>query len=195
MIIRKLFKFTNKHIVRNCSSNRCKYSIHGHTYQVEIFLEGNKLDNGSMILDFGILKGPVKNIFKAFENSYSYWSKESCEFQSYIIENNRKILELPFSPSAECYSIFFFYLIDRILSNTKFSNGEGKISLKSVRVHETETGYAECFKKDLKKFKKKMNLNHAKYIDKYDKELQNFFNDLVSGSKIKFVNNKVEQQI
>ncbi|HCN16273.1 MAG TPA: 6-carboxytetrahydropterin synthase QueD, partial [Moraxellaceae bacterium] len=34
MRIRKLFKFENAHIVRNCSSDRCKYSIHGHSYQI-----------------------------------------------------------------------------------------------------------------------------------------------------------------
>ncbi|MBP8064536.1 MAG: 6-carboxytetrahydropterin synthase QueD, partial [Acinetobacter sp.] len=31
MIIRKLFKFENAHVVRNCTSDRCKRSIHGHS--------------------------------------------------------------------------------------------------------------------------------------------------------------------
>ncbi len=34
MIIRKLFEFENAHIVRFCSSSRCKSSIHGQHYLV-----------------------------------------------------------------------------------------------------------------------------------------------------------------
>ena len=36
MLIRKLFKFENAHIVRGCSTERCKYSIHGHSYKVTV---------------------------------------------------------------------------------------------------------------------------------------------------------------
>ena len=35
MIIRKLFKFENAHIVRGCSTQRCRASLHGHSYKVE----------------------------------------------------------------------------------------------------------------------------------------------------------------
>ena len=38
MIIRKLYRFEASHIVRNCSSDRCKYSVHGHSFRVELFL-------------------------------------------------------------------------------------------------------------------------------------------------------------
>ncbi|MEL0028882.1 MAG: 6-carboxytetrahydropterin synthase, partial [Perlucidibaca sp.] len=46
MLIRKLFRFENAHIVRNCSSDRCRRSIHGHSYQVEVLLEAHALDHG-----------------------------------------------------------------------------------------------------------------------------------------------------
>ena len=55
--IRKEFTFNNAHIVRNCSSDRCKYTAHAHTYRVEVFLKSDKLDNGYMAVDFGLLKG------------------------------------------------------------------------------------------------------------------------------------------
>ena len=60
MIIRKKFKFEGAHIVRNCSTKRCKTSIHGHSYKVEVFFTSNKLDNGFMILDFGLTKKHIK---------------------------------------------------------------------------------------------------------------------------------------
>lgn len=61
MLIRKLFKFENAHIVRNCTSDRCKRSIHGHSYKVELLLKASKLDHGQMVYDFGLLKGVIKN--------------------------------------------------------------------------------------------------------------------------------------
>ena len=54
MIIRKLFEFENAHIVRFCSSKRCKSSIHGHSYKVEVLLESKYLDNAGMVYDFGL---------------------------------------------------------------------------------------------------------------------------------------------
>ena len=46
MLIRKLFKFENAHIVRGCSTRRCSHSIHGHSYKVELLLEAFALDHG-----------------------------------------------------------------------------------------------------------------------------------------------------
>lgn len=46
MLIRKKYTFEGAHIVRNCSSDRCKKSIHGHSYIVEVLFTSDKLDNG-----------------------------------------------------------------------------------------------------------------------------------------------------
>lgn len=153
MIIRKLFKFEGAHIVRNCSSDRCKRSIHGHSYVVEVFLTSNGLDNGQMILDFGLLKGTVKDLVDSFDHAYSMWDRESSEFSSFIKENSARYIQMPVSPSAEMYSLMFFFLIDKIIKNTEFNNGEKEVELHSVRVHETTTGYAESFREDLQYWK------------------------------------------
>ncbi len=150
MIIRKLFKFEGAHIVRNCSTNRCKKSIHGHSYEVEVFFTSNKLDNGFMILDFGLTKKHIKNIIDSFDHAYSLWSEESEEFKNFFKTNSERWIEIPLSPSAEVYSLMFLKLITQILNNTKLTNGEGKVKVSSVRVHETKTGYAEAFVRDLK---------------------------------------------
>lgn len=149
MIIRKLFKFEGAHIVRNCSSVRCKKSLHGHSYIVEVFLTADKFDNGYMILDFGLLKGPIKDFLDSFDHAYSLWCRESEEFKKCIFDNSSRWVMLPLSPSAESYALMFFFVITKILQVTKFSNGEGNIKVSSVRVHETATGYAEAFEEDL----------------------------------------------
>lgn len=149
MIIRKLFKFEGAHIVRDCSSDYCKKSIHGHSYIVEIFLTADKLDNGCMIVDFGLLKTTVKDFIESFDHAWSYWDRESKEYQDFVHENSERYVHMPISPSAEGYSLMMFYVIDKIIKNTEFQNGETNVTLTSVRVHETTTGYAECFREDL----------------------------------------------
>ena len=149
MIIRKKFKFEGAHIVRDCSSDRCKKSLHGHSYVVEVFLTSTKLDFGQMIYDFGLTKGTIKDIIDSFDHAYAMWNKESDEFKNFIKTNSDRYIEMPVSPSAECFSLTLLFLIDKILQATEFKNGEGEVRVKSVRVHETETGYAEAFLEDL----------------------------------------------
>lgn len=149
MIIRKLFKFEGAHIVRNCYSEKCKYNLHGHSFKVEVFLEGKKLDRAGMLCDFSILKGQVKDFIESFDHCYFFWNKESEGFKSFIKGNFERWISLPFSPSAENLSILFYWAITRILFQTKFCNGEGPILVRAVRVHETDTGYAEARRDDL----------------------------------------------
>ena len=147
MLIRKQFKFEGAHIVRKCSSLRCRKSIHGHSYIVEVFIKSNTLDNGQMVYDFGLL-GAVKEFIDSFDHTYVMWRDENKEFKDFIKANSDRYIEMPVSPSAECFSLVFFKFIDFILNRTEYKNGEGTVELHSVRVHETATGYAECFRED-----------------------------------------------
>ena len=56
---------------------------------------------------------------------------------------------MPINPTAEQYALMFLYLIDKILSNTKMKNNEKGVTVSSVKVHETDTGYALAERKDL----------------------------------------------
>ena len=149
MVIRKQFTFNGQHIVRNCSSERCKKSIHSHSYLVEIFITSKGLDTGQMVMDFGLMKGTIKDFIGSFGNAYSMWNMEKQEFKDVIYENNLRYIEMPVSPSAESYSLMFFYFIDKIIKATEFNNGEQGVELNAVRVHETKTGYAEASREDL----------------------------------------------
>lgn len=153
MIIRKKYKFEGAHIVRNCSSDRCKRSLHGHSYIVEVFFTANSLDNGQMVLDFGLTKGRIGDLVDSFDHAYSMWRIETPKFKTFINQNSERVVEMPVSPSAEMYSLMFFFIIDKMLENTVFNNGEQGVRLHSVRVHETETGYAESFREDLSMWK------------------------------------------
>lgn len=149
MIIRKKFTFEGAHIVRNCSSDRCKKSLHGHSYVVEVFLTSKGFDNGMMVYDFGLMKGTIKDFVDSFDHAQSIWTVEKEEDKNFFKQYGLRWIEMPVSPSAEGYALMFTYAIDKILKNTKFANGEQGVKIHAVRVHETTTGYAEATMDDV----------------------------------------------
>ena len=149
MLIRKLFKFENAHIVRNCTSDRCKRSIHGHSYKVELLLKASKLDHGQMVYDFGLLKGVIKDLFDSFDHAICFWQQDNAEYIQACKTFSARWVSLPVSPSAEQFSRIFFYLAQQVLTSTETQNGEGDVEVYSVIVHETDTGYAQSFAEDI----------------------------------------------
>ena len=148
MIIRKLFKFENAHIVRGCSTQRCSENIHGHSYKVEVLLESNYLDNGQMVYDFGLTKRYIKEMIDSFDHAITLWSGDDREYIASMKRFSNRWIELPVSPSAEQFSRIIYLIVERILLCTDMQNGERDVKLQSIIVHETETGYAQCFRED-----------------------------------------------
>jgi len=148
MIIRKLFKFENAHVVRGCSTIRCRSSLHGHSYQVELLFESNFLDNGQMVYDFGLMKQNMKTIVDSFDHAIAIWSKDDESYIKDMQKHSDRWILLPVSPSCEQFSRVIFLLIEKLLDLTATQNGERDVKLRSVVVHETQTGYAECFYED-----------------------------------------------
>ncbi|MFC4160005.1 6-pyruvoyl trahydropterin synthase family protein [Chitinimonas lacunae] len=148
MLIRKLFKFENAHIVRNCSSDRCRRSIHGHSYKVEVLLEAHALDHGHMVYDFGLMKGTIRDVIDGFDHAICFWDRDDPDYIDWAKRFSARWISLPVSPSAEQFARLFFVLIDAILKNTAMANGEQDVQLHSVIAHETETGYAQAFRHD-----------------------------------------------
>ena len=133
MIIRKLFRFENAHIVRFCSSKRCRTSIHGHSYVAEILLSSNFLDNAGI---------------DSFDHATTIFSGDNDEYKNDLKKHSARWIEIPLNPSAEQFCRIFFVLIERLLELSVMNNGEREVKLHSIIVHETDTGYAQCFKED-----------------------------------------------
>jgi len=148
MIIRKMFKFENAHIVRGCSTRRCSENIHGHSYKIEVLLESNYLDHGQMVYDFGLTKLYIKELIDSFDHAITLWSEDDLEYISAMKKYSNRWVELPVSPSAEQFSRVIYLMVERVLECTKMQNGEQDVKLHSIIVHETETGYAQGFKED-----------------------------------------------
>ncbi|WP_310438845.1 6-pyruvoyl tetrahydropterin synthase family protein [Sulfuricurvum sp.] len=148
MIIRKLFKFENAHVVRGCSTQRCRASIHGHSYKVEVLFESAYLDNGQMIYDFGLMKQGIKELIDSFDHAVAIWDGDETEYIEAMKSHSNRWAMLPVSPSCEQFSRIMFVMIDKLIWFTKMVNGEKMVRLSSIIVHETETGYAQCFRED-----------------------------------------------
>ncbi len=148
MIIRKSFKFENAHIVRGCSTQRCRASLHGHSYKVEVLFESQYLDNGQMVYDFGLMKQGMKELIDSFDHSIALWDGDDEKYINDMKDHSNRWAQLPVSPSAEQFSRVIFVMLDKLLWFTKTVNGEKMVRLSSIIVHETETGYAQCFRED-----------------------------------------------
>ena len=153
MKIRKEFRVESAHIVRNCTSHRCSHSIHGHSAVVEVFLEGDTLDNAGMLYDFGLLKTTVKEFIDSMDHCYILCKHDAPKFKEFIKNSCDRWIELPFNPSAECLSMFIHYWINYIIEHTNTNNGEGKIRCSGVRYHETATGWAESSQADIDNYR------------------------------------------
>ena len=150
MVIRKEFRVESAHIVRNCTSERCSHSIHGHSAVIELFFESDQLDNAQMVMDFGLMKTSIKQFIDSMDHCYLLCDKDKPEFKEFITKECDRYIVMPFNPSAEMLSLYIFKNVSNILELTNLANGEHNVKLKAVRYSETVTGYAECNENDLK---------------------------------------------
>ena len=197
MIIRKEFRVESAHIVRNCTSERCSHSIHGHSAVIEVFFEGTKPDNAGMLIDFGLMKTTIKSFIDSMDHCYLLWSKDKEEFKKFIKENCDRWIELPFNPSAENLAVWLHGCVDDIIGSHQWNNGEDPTArVKAVRYHETTTGYAKSSIDDVYKNKwiphelfKDIEYSSGVIRD-WSPELKEI---LINGNTI--VNPKIEQQV
>jgi 6-pyruvoyltetrahydropterin/6-carboxytetrahydropterin synthase len=113
-----------------------------------VFFTADGLDNGGMIMDFGLMKNNIKDIIDSFDHAESIWSKDQLAVEQAECFSERHVI-MPVTPSAEQYSLLFLFIIDNIIKATEFNNNEKNVRVFSVIVHETDTGYAQAFREDL----------------------------------------------
>lgn len=153
MIIRKTFKAETAHIVRNAYTERCRGSIHGHSYLYELFLSSTDLDNAGMVTDFTFVKKYFNPLFDSFDHTSVLMTSEKEEIKDCFLKNFERVVIADWNSTAELQSRFFttisYFIIVYLNTFKLWENGERNVRVKSVRVHETKTGYAECTVDDL----------------------------------------------
>ena len=89
MKIGRLYSFEAAHVVRDCASKRCKYSIHGHSYTAEIALSAKGLDKAGMIYDFGLMKREIGSIIDCFDHSTILFTGDDDGYKNMISQEIR----------------------------------------------------------------------------------------------------------
>ena len=193
MVIRKEFRVESAHIVRNCTSERCSHSIHGHSAVIELFFESDQLDNAQMVMDFGLMKTSIKQFVDSMDHCYLLCDKDKPEFKEFITKECDRYIVMPFNPSAEMLSLYIFKNVSNILELTNLANGEQNVKLKAVRYSETVTGYAECNEDDLKNIWKP-EYDNVRYSDGV---LRDWSNELIQAMQfdVRIQNPIIPQQI
>lgn len=138
--IRKKFKFEMAHRLNTSYSKECQ-DIHGHSYVLEVIIDSMGLNEDGMVIDFKLLKSVVNDfIINDFDHALviSNINKKDYEWVKYI--PSKKVVT-DYNPTAENMVKDFYNRLYAILS----------VSVKSfykltVRLHETDTGYAEYTK-------------------------------------------------
>ena len=74
------------------SGGKCE-SLHGHNFGVELEVEGRKLDDTGMMIDFGVLKGILNSVLESLDHSdlnevsnFADQSPSSENIARYILE-------------------------------------------------------------------------------------------------------------
>jgi len=133
--IRKLFKLEGAHILTRAFSKECQ-RIHGHSYSVEVFVSSDKLNADGMVVDFKLLKKSIGDLINSWDHR--------CLVEDGLLEDNlclhnkfkSSFVVVPYNPTAEnmCKDIY-----DQAKRMVPIG-----YSIK-VRIHETDTGYAEYY--------------------------------------------------
>lgn len=132
--IRKKFKFEASHVLDEAFSKDC-LNIHGHSYCMEVFISHKELNEDGMVMDFGRVKARIAPIIGEFDHACII-SFTNTKMKSFLQENKYKYFVMKQNPTAENMCKYFYTEIFNVLSP--------KLNYKlKIRLHETETGYAE----------------------------------------------------
>jgi len=136
MRICKIFTFDAAHRLM-CHAGKC-HNIHGHTYRVEIELQGPRYLNG-MVLDFADLKKVINVIEEEFDHSIILNPKDT-DVIDFVKSKNFKMVVMPVDneishePTAENMAK---------LINTKIKNLISSVYYCKTKLYETPTSFAE----------------------------------------------------
>jgi 6-pyruvoyltetrahydropterin/6-carboxytetrahydropterin synthase len=45
-------------------------NLHGHNWKIEVYVKGPKLDKGGVLVDFGVIKGHVRDLMKTLDHRF-----------------------------------------------------------------------------------------------------------------------------
>lgn len=121
--VTKEIRFEAAHQIKSLPATHQCSRMHGHSYRVVICMKSRDVDDNGFVIDFGVLS----HIVKRYDHQYL---NDLVEYKN-------------LQPSAENIAKTIYELIEGLLYKSGVDDGE----VVFVRVHETETAWAEYSKK------------------------------------------------
>lgn len=140
--IKKSFFSETAHIVRNAVSERCKFNVHGHSYQWNVTLYSNSLQDNGMVMDFKELKF-IKDLVDLFDHSTVLWVNETNKVTSFFIDNFKRVIIMRDNCTAENMAVLLTNIIVNIIRNNDYYRS----IIKDVEVEVYETKYSSALYK------------------------------------------------
>lgn len=138
--IRKKFKFETAHRLPDSYTKKCQ-QIHGHSYVGEVYATSKALDGTGVVVDFTLIKEKLQDIVEKFDHKFILCENDKLagfiELAEREMQKDLGLMLFPYPPTAELFAKFIY---EKLVDVFKSHNG---VSINSVRIHETETGWAE----------------------------------------------------
>ncbi|MFV0304906.1 MAG: 6-pyruvoyl trahydropterin synthase family protein [Moheibacter sp.] len=138
--VTKSFNFETAHALYGYDG-KCK-NIHGHSYKLFVTILGSPIQDVSnpkfgMVIDFGDIKQIVNaEVVDKFDHAILLNANSPHkELGEKLIQEGHKVIFTDYQPSCENMLINMVELIRPMLDNS--------VKLQALRLHETETSYAE----------------------------------------------------
>lgn len=145
--VTKSFNFETAHALYGYDG-KCK-NIHGHSYKLFVTVKGKPIEDVSnpkfgMVIDFGDIKKIVKSKVVDWFDHAILLNQNSPHQQlgEQLIAEGHKVIFTDYQPSCENMLLHMVQLIQKELDTS--------VSLQALRLHETETSYAEWLAEDNK---------------------------------------------
>jgi len=143
--VTKSFNFETAHALYGYDG-KCK-NIHGHSYKLFVTVKGTPIQDSSnpkfgMVIDFGDIKKIVKaEVVDKFDHAILLnVNSPHKELGENLMKEGHKVIFTDYQPSCENMLIDMVNLIGPQLNKM--------VELQSIRLHETETSYAEWLAED-----------------------------------------------
>lgn len=131
LLLTKKFTFEMAHALDGYNG-KCA-NLHGHSYHLEVTIEGSELNPDGMAIDFGSIKQTVQQaIISRFDHALVLKKGSDLNAPGLPFQN---LIEVPFNPTTENLLLHFASLLEPLLPDD--------IRLNSLRLAETDTSVAE----------------------------------------------------
>lgn len=136
MRVTKIFTFDSAHRLSDYNG-KC-FNLHGHTYKLEVTLEGNALDKLGMVIDFGVLKDKVNGVIDGFFDHKTILKRSdplNLKLVSGCEELAGSFYMTDYNPTAENMA--------KDIYNRLKLDFNGEIRVVKVKLYETPTSFVE----------------------------------------------------